>query len=70
MSLAELAGVEDVHFHRFRHTFSVKLLQRGVPVEMVATILGNTPAIVSRHYSAFVESRQKALEEAVRGAWG
>jgi integrase len=69
VSLAELAGVKDAHFHRFRHTFSVNLLQRGVPVETVATVLGNTPAIVSRHYSAFVESRQKALEEAIRGAW-
>jgi site-specific recombinase XerD len=69
VSLAELAGVKDAHFHRFRHAFSVNLLQRGVPVETVATLLGNTPAIVSKHYSAFVESRQKALEEAVRGAW-
>jgi site-specific recombinase XerD len=69
LSLAELAGVKDAHFHRFRHSFSVNLLQRGVPVETVATVLGNTPAIVSRHYSAFVESRQKALEEAIRGVW-
>ena len=68
--LADLAGVRGAHFHRFRHTFSVSLLQRGVPIETVATVLGNTPAIVSRHYSAFVASRQKALEEAVKGAWG
>ena len=67
--LAELAGVQGAHFHRFRHTFSVNLLQNGVPVETVATVLGNTPAIVAKHYSAFVESRQKALEEAVRKAW-
>jgi site-specific recombinase XerD len=70
VALADQAGVKDAHFHRFRHTFSVNLLQRGVPVETVATVLGNTPAIVSRHYSAFVESRQKALEEAVKAAWG
>jgi site-specific recombinase XerD len=69
VALADLADVKGAHFHRFRHTFSVSLLQRGVPVETVATVLGNTPAIVSRHYSAFVESRQKALEEAIRGAW-
>lgn len=69
LSLAELAGVKDAHFHRFRHTFSVNLLQRGVPIETVATILGNTPTIVAKHYSAFVESRQRALEEAVRRTW-
>lgn len=70
VSLAELARVRDAHFHRFRHTFSVNLLQRGVPIETVATVLGNTPAIVSRHYSAFVASRQRALEDAVKSAWG
>jgi site-specific recombinase XerD len=68
-SVAELAGVENAHFHRFRHTFSVALLEKGVPVEGVATLLGNTPAIVAKHYSAFVESRQKALEAAVRSVW-
>jgi integrase/recombinase XerC len=67
--LAEIAGVRNAHFHRFRHTFSVNLLQGGVPVETVATVLGNTPLIVSRHYSAFVESRQRALEEAIKGTW-
>jgi site-specific recombinase XerD len=68
-SLSDLAGVPDAHFHRFRHAFSVSLLQRGVPVETVALVLGNTPAIVSRHYSAFVESRQRALEESIRSTW-
>ena len=69
VSLATLADVDNVHFHRFRHTFSVALLEEGVPVETVATLLGNTPAIVVKHYAAFVQSRQKALEEAVRRAW-
>jgi len=68
-ALARIAAVPNAHFHRFRHTFSVALLQSGVPVETVATVLGNTPTIVARHYSAFVEARQKALEAAVRGAW-
>jgi site-specific recombinase XerD len=68
-SLATVARVKNAHFHRFRHTFSVSLLQRGVPVETVETLLGNTPASLAKHYAAFVESRQKALEEAVRGTW-
>jgi site-specific recombinase XerD len=69
VSLAALSDVNDVHFHRFRHTFSVALLTKGVPVETVAILLGNTPAIVVKHYAAFVQARQKALEAAVREAW-
>lgn len=70
VSLATLAKVDDAHFHRFRHTFLVTLLQRRVPLETtVATLLGNTPAIVAKHYSAFVESRPRALEAAAREAW-
>ncbi len=69
VALAKLANVHAVHFHRFRHTFSVALLEEGVPVETVAMLLGNTPAIVVEHYAAFVESRQKVLEAAVKKAW-
>jgi site-specific recombinase XerD len=69
VAVAKLADIEDAHFHRFRHTFSVRLLERGVPVETVATLLGNTPGIVAKHYSAFVQSRQQALEAAVRQTW-
>jgi len=69
IGVAALAKVDNAHFHRFRHTFSTSLLEKGVPVEMVATLLGNTPAVVMKHYAAFVESRQRAIEVAVRNAW-
>ncbi len=68
-SLARRADLDHVHFHRFRHTFSVALLTAGVPVETVALLLGNTPGIVIKHYAAFVQARQQALETAVQGAW-
>jgi integrase len=71
-TLATLFAVADVvhgHSSRFRHTFSTRLLERGVPVENVAILLGNTPAIVVRHYAAWIKTRQKALEAAVRHTW-
>jgi site-specific recombinase XerD len=68
-ALAKHANVDGAHFHRFRHSFSAGLLERGVPLETVATLLANTPTIVAKHYSAFVKSRQRALETAVRSAW-
>ncbi len=39
--------------HMFRHSFATELLTKGVYLETVAAILGNTPAIVTRHYSTF-----------------
>jgi integrase len=63
--LFEIAGVHKGHAHRFRHTFAVKLLSKGVAVNHVAAILGNSPAVVEKHYSAWVQSRQEALNEAV-----
>lgn len=57
--------------HRFRHTFARILLQRGVPVQDVADLLGNTEGIVRKSYSAWVPERQsritKILQEAFDG---
>jgi integrase/recombinase XerC len=66
--LGEIAGVH-IHAHRWRHTFATDLLSKGVPVSEVAAILGNSPRIVEKHYSQWIESRQAALEEAVKRTW-
>lgn len=67
--LFERAGISGAHSHRFRDTFAVSLLLKGVSVENVATLLGNTPTVVLKHYSPWVKARQLALEEAVKKAW-
>lgn len=68
--LSVIAGIEGRGFaHRLRASFSIELLNKGVPLEMVATILGNTPAVVAKHYSVFIASRQIALEAAVKATW-
>jgi site-specific recombinase XerD len=64
----KLAGVKG-HAHMFRHTLAIELLERGFKVEQVAAILGNSPAIVYKHYSPWVKSRQDALDEAVMSMW-
>ena len=68
-SVFTLAGVDDGRSHRFRDSFSVALHEKGVPVETVAALLGNTPAIVVKHYSPWIKSRQLVLEAAVRQTW-
>jgi integrase/recombinase XerD len=65
----ELAKVNDAHSHRFRDTCAVELLLAGASVEDVATILGNTPHVVAKHYAPWVRERQVRLEKLVRQSW-
>jgi integrase len=58
-----------VHAHRYRHTLVATLLSKGVPVGEVAAILGNSPRVVDKHYSQWIQSRQVALNVAVKGTW-
>jgi hypothetical protein len=37
--------------HRLRDTFSVSLLERGVSIEIVATLLGNSVKVCEHHYA-------------------
>ena len=64
-----IAGIEGGHFHRFRDTFAVRLLQKGVPIEAVAVLLGISVKVCSEHYSPWAKSRQDPLESAVKLAW-
>jgi integrase len=64
------AGIERGHPHRFRDTFSVDLLLRGVPIDQVSALLGHSSVkITEQHYLAFVAARRKQIAEAVRRAW-
>jgi integrase len=56
--------------HRFRHTFARILLERpGVTVRDVAELLGNTEAMVRKHYSAWQPERQERLTSVLRAAF-
>jgi integrase len=64
-----IAGIPGGHFHRLRDTFSVRLLEKGVPLETVAILLGNKVQVCQKHYAPWVLQRQIALEAAVKGTW-
>lgn len=51
--------------HRFRHTFARILLQKGISVPMVADLLGDTEAMVRKHYAQWVPERQEHLRAAL-----
>lgn len=65
--LGELAGVPNCHPHRFRDTFSIGLLRKGVDIRDVQLLLGHTSIrTTERHYAPFVASLQGRLNKAVR----
>jgi site-specific recombinase XerD len=66
--LAKLSGVK-FHAHMLRDTFAVELLQKGVSLENVATLLGNSTQIAEKHYSPWVKSRQDSLTLEIEKAW-
>ena len=57
------------HPHRFRHSLAADLLTKGATVEQVAAILGNSPAVVIKHYSQWIKSRQDALDAMLEKTW-
>lgn len=64
--VAKIAKVNDAHPHRFRDTFAVELLLNGVPIEQVSMLLGHSSIkVTEKHYSPWVQARQKQLEESL-----
>jgi site-specific recombinase XerD len=57
------------HPYQMRHTFVLEQINAGASLERIAELLGNTYKIVEKHYSAWVQSRQKALDETVAKSW-
>jgi integrase/recombinase XerD len=64
------AKVTGAHPHRFRHTFGVELLKKGVPMEEVSILLGNSSIrITEKHYASWVPARQEILKSHVAKTW-
>jgi len=56
------SGVADAHAHRYRHTLATRLLEQGATFEEIADILGNSPAVVRKHYAKWSKGRQKNID--------
>ena len=68
--LGAYCRVPDLHPHRFRDSFAVRLLQGGVAIDRVARALGNRSVrIVEKHYSPWIKSRQDELDKDVQATW-
>lgn len=68
--LFELAKVPGGTLHRFRDTFAVELLLKGVALDQVSILLGHSSVKITEiHYAPWVKARQEQLEVAIRKAW-
>ena len=67
--VAETVKVSDAKPHMFRHTLARDLLLRGVPMEEVAEVLGNSMRIVEKYYSKWDTRRQARLEQHLSKFW-
>jgi excisionase family DNA binding protein len=57
------AGIQGLRFHDLRHTFATRLLQKGVDIETVRTLLGHFSIVVTQRYThSNNEMKQRAVE--------
>jgi integrase/recombinase XerC len=56
------SGVKDAHAHRYRHTLATRLLENGASFHEVADVLGNTEAVVRKHYGKWSKMRQSNID--------
>jgi integrase len=62
--IGKRAGVDDCRPHRWRDTFAVNCLQKGMALEDVSKLLGHSSvAITERYYAKWVMKRKLRLEE-------
>jgi integrase len=54
--------VSKAHAHRYRHTLATWLLGQGATEREVADILGNTEAVVRKHYGKWSPRRQANID--------
>lgn len=66
--LFEAAEIEDACFmksHRFRDTFVVRLLAKGVSIQDVADAIGDTVAVTEKSYAKWLPERQARLTRVI-----
>ena len=65
----ETSGVASAHSHRFRHTIATEVLELGGSIEEAADILGDSPAIIRKHYIKWSEARQARISDLLARVW-
>jgi integrase len=62
------AGLPDVHFHVLRHTAATLMIRSGVPIRVVADVLGHRdPAVTLRKYAHVLSDMQDDAAQRMDG---
>jgi len=68
--LFDATGIENAIPHRFRDTFAVDLLEKGVPIREVSRALGHkSVTITERHYAKWTPDQQQRMDDYIVGSW-
>jgi integrase len=67
--IRDKVGLPRLTAYSYRHTFATAWLEQGKSVDVLAGLLGNTPAVIRKHYSHLLgdTSNLRAQLEAFRG---
>ncbi len=65
----EASGVPRACSHRFRHTLATEVLEMGGSVEEAADILGDSAAIIAKHYIKWSARRQARVTNLLARIW-
>ena len=57
---------KNAHANRFRHTLATEILEIGGTIDEAADILGNSPAIIRKHYAKWSGGRQERIAGLMR----
>ena len=63
----KLAGVEDVRLHDFRHTFASQAAMQGIPLPVVARLLGHAQVQMTLRYAHVSDRDVEAAAERIGG---
>ena len=70
LALGRRAGVADAHPHRFRDTYCVDMLARGLNPYSVARLMGITVEMLEKHYAQFVPELRDRVRVALDSGHG
>jgi site-specific recombinase XerD len=69
-ALGKRANVADAHPHRFRDTFCVDMLARGINPYHVARLMGITVEVLEKHYAPFIPELRERVRVALESGQG
>jgi len=63
------SGVAGACSHRFRHTLTMEVLELGGTIEDADDILGDSEAIIRKHYAKWSRGRQSRITTLLNKLW-